>query len=45
MDRNGDGYVSRREFTGTVEQFDKLDVDRDGFISSEEAVKAGKKSE
>jgi Ca2+-binding EF-hand superfamily protein len=42
MDRNGDGYVSRREFTGTADVFDKLDLDRDGFISPEEAEKAEK---
>ncbi len=42
MDRNGDGYVSRREFTGVVDLFDKLDRDKDGFISPEEAEKAAK---
>jgi len=40
MDRNGDGYVSRREFTGTAEVFDKLDLDKDGLLSPEEAEKA-----
>jgi Ca2+-binding EF-hand superfamily protein len=39
MDRNGDGYVSRREFTGTPELFDKFDLDKDGFLSPEEAEK------
>jgi hypothetical protein len=40
MDRNGDGDVSRREFTGPPEVFDKLDLDKDGLISPEEAAKA-----
>ena len=33
IDRNDDGDVSRREFTGTAKVFDKLDLDKDGFIS------------
>jgi Ca2+-binding EF-hand superfamily protein len=37
MDRNGDGYVSRREWLGSEELFNKLDVDGDGLISPEEA--------
>jgi Ca2+-binding EF-hand superfamily protein len=36
-DRNGDGYVSRREFLGPEEVFRRLDVDRDGLISPDEA--------
>jgi Ca2+-binding EF-hand superfamily protein len=36
-DCNGDGDVSRREFLGTAEQFSLLDVNRDGYISAEEA--------
>ncbi len=32
MDTNGDGDVSRREFLGPREQFDRLDRDRDGLI-------------
>jgi Ca2+-binding EF-hand superfamily protein len=40
MDRNGDGDVSRREFTGPPEVFDRLDLDRDGLLSPEEAEKA-----
>jgi Ca2+-binding EF-hand superfamily protein len=39
MDRNGDGYVSRREFLGSLEDFRKLDVDGDGLISPEEAAR------
>lgn len=40
MDRNGDGDVSRREFTGPAELFDKLDLDGDGLLSVAEAEKA-----
>jgi Ca2+-binding EF-hand superfamily protein len=44
MDRNGDGDVSRREFAGPTEVFDKLDLDKDGLLSAEEAARAdGKK--
>ncbi|MCE9562248.1 MAG: EF-hand domain-containing protein [Planctomycetes bacterium] len=42
MDRNGDGDVSRREFTGPAEVFDKLDLDKDGLLSAGEAEKAEK---
>jgi Ca2+-binding EF-hand superfamily protein len=42
MDRNGDGDVSRREFLGTAEDFNRLDLDGDGLISVEEAEKAEK---
>jgi Ca2+-binding EF-hand superfamily protein len=37
MDRNGDGDVSRREFLGTPEDFDRIDTNRDGVISLDEA--------
>jgi hypothetical protein len=40
MDRNGDGDVSTREFLGTAEEFKRLDLDGDGLISLEEAIKA-----
>ncbi len=42
MDRNGDGDVSPREFTGTREVFDKLDLDKDGLLSAEEAARVTK---
>lgn len=38
MDRNSDGDVSRREFTGTSDAFNRLDQDRDGLISASEAA-------
>lgn len=40
MDRNGDGDVSRREFSGPPEVFDKLDLDKDGLLDAEEASRA-----
>ncbi len=36
MDTNRDGDISRQEFPGTTAQFTSLDVDEDGFISSDE---------
>ena len=39
-DRNGDGFVSAREFLGTPEQFRTLDTDGDGLLSPDEAEKA-----
>lgn len=38
MDRNADGDVSRREFTGSPTAFDRLDQDHDGLISPHEAT-------
>ena len=37
MDRNRDGDVSRREFLGPRDQFDRLDRDNDGLIDADEA--------
>jgi Ca2+-binding EF-hand superfamily protein len=37
MDRNGDGDVSRKEWLGSKEDFDRIDTDGDGLISVEEA--------
>jgi hypothetical protein len=39
MDRNGDGEVSRREFLGPAEAFEKLDRDRSGTIDAVEAAR------
>jgi Ca2+-binding EF-hand superfamily protein len=39
MDKNGDGKVSREEFTGPEPQFDRIDADKDGFITQEEAAR------
>ena len=36
MDANGDGTISRREFLGTSEQFEELDLDGDQFVDSDE---------
>jgi Ca2+-binding EF-hand superfamily protein len=40
MDRNKDGDLTPREFLGGKEQFDSLDADDDGLISSTEASEA-----
>ncbi len=40
MDRNGDGEISRREFLGSAEQFDRLDTNADGFLDAAEALAA-----
>ena len=40
MDRNGDGDVSRREFTAPAVVFDKLDTDKDGLLDAKEAAAA-----
>jgi hypothetical protein len=39
-DLNRDGDVSRREFVGSVERFESLDADGDGFITADEASPA-----
>lgn len=38
MDANSDGEISRREFFGTQDKFEKLDADHDGYVSLEEAA-------
>ena len=40
MDRNSDGEISRREFLGELELFEKLDLNKDGAIELNEAVQA-----
>jgi hypothetical protein len=40
MDRNHDGDLSLREFLGRLEDFQRLDADRDGLISAVEAQAA-----
>jgi Ca2+-binding EF-hand superfamily protein len=40
MDRNADGLLSRNEFLGSDEDFDKIDTDHDGFIDEKEAEAA-----
>ncbi len=40
MDRNGDGDLSPREFLGPPAEFERLDLDKDGLISVEEAERA-----
>jgi len=37
MDRNHDGDISRREFLGPRDQFERLDRDKDGLIDPDEA--------
>ncbi|MGE3803488.1 MAG: hypothetical protein AB7K24_02315, partial [Gemmataceae bacterium] len=43
MDKNGDGDISRREFSGPAALFDKLDADQDGLIDGQEAQQASRK--
>jgi Ca2+-binding EF-hand superfamily protein len=38
MDRDGDGKVSKEEYTGDFE-FDRLDSDKDGFLTDTDAAK------
>jgi len=42
FDRNSDSELSRNEFPGDQADFDKLDTDRDGYVSVEEAEAADK---
>ena len=39
LDKNGDGKVSKKEFTGPDEIFMKFDKNNDGFITKDEAPK------
>jgi hypothetical protein len=36
-DRNGDGKVSRDEFRGPPEHFDRFDRNKDGYLTEDEA--------
>lgn len=38
MDRNTDGDISRREFLGPLQQFEKFDANGDGFLDPQEAA-------
>lgn len=40
MDRNRDGDLSRREFLGSLADFNRLDTDHDGLIDAQEAARA-----
>lgn len=40
MDRNSDGEISRREFLGDLDLFEKLDLNGDGAIELTEAIQA-----
>ncbi len=36
LDRDGDGKVSRKEFDGPADAFDRLDANRDGYLNDSE---------
>jgi Ca2+-binding EF-hand superfamily protein len=38
MDKDGDGKVSRAEFTGTPRMFERLDINKDGFLSADDLL-------
>jgi len=39
MDKDGDGKISRAEFQGREAMFDRLDSNKDGFLTNDEAAK------
>jgi hypothetical protein len=41
LDSDGDGRVSKAEFDGPVQHFDRLDKNADGFLSEDEAPMGG----
>lgn len=41
FDRNGDGVVSREEFEGPADRFERMDRNRDGRVTREEFAGAG----
>ena len=43
FDRNADGELSRSEFPGPAAEFDRMDADRDGYLTAAEAEAADKK--
>lgn len=43
FDRNADGELSQAEFPGPAAEFDRIDADRDGYLTAAEAEAADKK--
>lgn len=43
MDKNGDGMISRDEWTRKPKAFDKLDLNHDGFLTRDELLQARQK--
>lgn len=41
MDRNRDGFLTRREFLGPLDVFEKMDGNKDGAIDEQEALNGG----